>query len=32
MKNHVVTKLCQVGSMRAIRDKINFPIKSPMYL
>ena len=32
MKKPVVTKLCQVGSIRATGDKINFPIKCPMHL
>ena len=32
MINPVVMELCQVGSIRATRDKTNFPIKCPMYL
>jgi hypothetical protein len=30
MINPVVAKLCQVGSIRATRDKIHLPIKCPM--
>ena len=32
MINPVVTKRCQVGSIRTTREKANFPIKCPMYL
>ena len=32
MINPVVTKLCQVCSLRATGDKANFPSKCPMHL
>ena len=30
MLNSVVTNLCQVGSIRATRDKVKFQIKCPI--